>query len=784
MKMHNAHVEFEFDMSAGLFHLHPVRENFPGFDGASLALCYLVNGIQKTERLNEFNQRGTTQRIHSPLHGEICQISCACQSMDSTLEMIITFALTDQHPLFLWNMQIHNVSSQAVHIRKIEILRLGSHEDKGSQFIFSSRKAADLLFFTNGWQSWSYAGAYNFSQGQRRSILGPFQLPQVVNPGTPYTSSRGRHTSDFFGVLADKAERKGLVLGFLSQKQHFGTLEANFGETLSARLWANGDDARLDPGLSITTDWAVAMPFSIDLPNPMQEYVQAVAREHQLADFGKSPVGWCSWYQFYSKVIAPEIERNLAALTEMRKELPLELFQIDDGYQAQVGDWLEFRDTFPDGVASFASRAKNAGFTPGLWLAPFIVHPRSRLRHDHPDWILHSRHSWPVNTGFAWNTFNTALDLTIPDALDYAAHVVDVAAHQWGFPYLKLDFLFAAAVKGRYQDDSFTRAQVMRHGLERLRQAAGKETFLLGCGVPLGSALGLFQALRIGPDVLESWRPKWFGTGAIFRREPHMPSAMNSIQNILARSFMHRRWWINDPDCLLVRPHMDLNLDEVQSLATAIAITGGTLLLSDDLPALPKERIQLAASLIPPIDQPLQVIDWLDAQTPTRLRVDLENQTGKWHLLVRFNWLDCEDEITLTARDFNLPDGNYHVRSFWEKITRDVMRSTPLYQGKLAAHGVLLLAVRAVQENQVQYIGSDLHFSQGLEIARWKADGNGVVGQIVLERTSQGEIELSLTQEPKSAKVGDEDVIWRKSAANRYTFSIQVDDRADFEISL
>lgn len=783
MMMHNDHFEFEFDLSAGLFHAHPTGEGFPGFGGTCLAVCYLVNGVQKAECLKGFSQQGSEQRIPSPIHGQIRQVSCACQTMDSALEMIITFALTDEHPLFIWKMQIHNLSSQPILIRKIDMLRLGSDGGKTGQFTFSSSMAADLLFFTNGWQSWSDAGAYSFSQRQRRSILGPFQLPQVVNPGTPYSSSRGRHTSDFFGVLADRVERKGLLLGFLSQKQHFGTLEASFAETLSAHLWANGDDTRLDPGLSMTTDWAVAMPVSIDLPDPMQEYVQAVAREHQIEEFGPSPVGWCSWYQFYSTVTATEIERNLLALTDMKKELPLELFQIDDGYQAQVGDWLEFRNTFPDGVKSFAARAKKAGFTPGIWLAPFIVHPASRLRHDHPDWILRSRHGRPVNTGFAWNVFNTALDLTNPAALDYAAHVVDVVAHRWGFPYLKLDFLFAAAVKCRYQDDSLTRAQVLRHGLEHLRQAAGPQTFLLGCGVPLGSALGIFQALRIGPDVLESWRPKWFGTGAIFRHEPHMPSARNSIQNILARSFMHRRWWINDPDCLLVRPNMDLNLHEVQSLATAIAMTGGALLLSDDLPALPRERIRLAACLIPPIDQPPQVLDWIDAHTPTHLRVDLENQTGNWHLLACFNWLDREDEITLTAIDFGLPEGDYHVRSFWQKSTRDSLKGSQLFKDKLAAHGVLLLAVRPVHEDRVQYIGSDFHFSQGLEIAKWKATSRSVVGQVVLGRTDRGEFELSLPQVPTSARVGERDMAWKKSVANRYIFSIQVDGRADFEIT-
>ena len=33
-----------------------------------------------------------------------------------------------------------------------------------------------------------------------------------------------------------------------------------------------------------------------------------------------------------------------------------------------------------------------------------------------------------------------------------------------------------------------------------------------------------------------------------------MPSVRNALQNVLCRLPLHQRWWINDPDCLLLRP--------------------------------------------------------------------------------------------------------------------------------------------------------------------------------------------------------------------------------------
>jgi alpha-galactosidase len=98
------------------------------------------------------------------------------------------------------------------------------------------------------------------------------------------------------------------------------------------------------------------------------------------------PTGWCSWYQYSSSqfigtISDREARCNLEAMARLSSCLPLEVFQIDDGYQAQVGDWLAFSPSFPEGVAPLATQARQAGFTPGLWLAPFIVHPRSRAEH-------------------------------------------------------------------------------------------------------------------------------------------------------------------------------------------------------------------------------------------------------------------------------------------------------------------------------------------------------------------------------------------------------------------
>jgi alpha-galactosidase len=431
----------------------------------------------------------------------------------------------------------------------------------------------------------------------------------------------------------------------------------------------------------------------------------------------------------------------------------------------------------------------------------------SRLVRENPDFILRNGWGIPVSAGATMETlFNTALDLTHAGALEYACSIVRTAVHDWGFPYLKLDFLYAAALPGRHKDPTLTRAQVMRTGLEALRQAAGPEAYLLGCGVPLGSALGLVQACRIGDDVSPEWKPKLPGLPISLEKEVHFPSTRNALQNVLTRAPLHGRWWVNDPDCLLIRPDSDLSLSEVQTLASAIALTGGALLLSDEMQALPPERQRLVQALLPLIGQRPRILDWFDAPRPTRLRLDLDGPAGPWHLLGWFNWSDQPQEMVLRPSDFVLPPGDYWARSFWdgtsyllqagktappENASSASEPSDRVQPGseapvgirfKLAKHGVKVLAVRPALVSEPQYLGGDLHISQGKEISSWQVRGNFLRLGLALPRKTRGTIELALPLSPLLAWQDGKPITWEPGDEGRYCFPVDFDSSAIVEV--
>lgn len=656
-------------------------------------------------------------------------------------------ALLAEKPLLMMKMVVRNDGDTPLHLDRLTMAQI---QDGGLRLLGSL--PSEPAFYSQGWQSWSSSGSCQPGSQQQKSILERFQVPMIFNPGTPRPRNGNLFSGDMFGVFGDLKARIGFLGGFLSQKYHFGSLQTRFAPVPELELWANGDDAMLPPGSCIETDWAACGFVTLDAPDPLGDYLAAAAAVNNIQSQAPIPVGWCSWYHFYTKINEAVIESNLDAVVDLQPDLPLPLFQIDDGFETYPGDWFDFVPGFPEGLSSLARKARRAGLTPGLWLAPFIVHPRSRLVREHPDWLLRDKKGRRVTAGFVWNRFTYALDLTHPAALAYTRQVIRTAVEDWGFTYLKLDFLYAAALDGQYQDPTKTRAQVMRMGLEALREAAGPQVTLLGCGCPLGSGLGLFEAMRISADVSGYWAPHFPPVSFILRNEPNMPAARNAIQNILSRAFLHRRWWVNDPDCLLVRPDTDLTLAEVRTLATAISMTGGSLLLSDDLPALPNDRLRLAQVLLPLIGQRAQVIDWMDRYTPSLLRLDLEGPTGLWHLLAYFNWHEHQASLEFSPQAFHLPGGGiYWAREFWTGQIGQMGADAPLLLQDVPPHGVRVLAARAFTPQMPVYIGSSLHLSQGMEVSTWDWHKDSVSFSFDVGHKLSGKAFLYLPKSPLGA---------------------------------
>jgi alpha-galactosidase len=309
-----------------------------------------------------------------------------------------------------------------------------------------------------------------------------------------------------------------------------------------------------------------------------------------------------------------------------------------------------------------------------------------------------------------WGQMCHSLDLTHPEVIDWLGATFRTICDEWGYDYVKIDFIYAGAVDGVRHDPNVTRAQAYRRGLEAIRDAVGSR-FILACGNPIGPSVGLAEGARIGPDVAPYWRSAMPDDSPM---SLSVPSALNSLRNTLTRFWTHGCLWANDPDCLLVR-ETDTSLagDEVRALTTAIAMSGGMVLDSDKLPELSEARRELISLLLPVYGKSAIPLDLF--QTPGLPQLfSLDCETHR--LLGVFNWSDESDEIELA-----LPDGHWHVFEFWE---REYMG---LHQRRISLptppHGCRLLRLTP-DLGRPQVVGSTFHITMGaMEIAAEEWNG-------------------------------------------------------------
>jgi len=349
------------------------------------------------------------------------------------------------------------------------------------------------------------------------------------------------------------------------------------------------DDVALKPGAHRELDPLFILAAEDSSAHLASRWADAIGRWMNARVSAPFQRGWCSWYHYFHGVTEEALRANIKALEAMRSEFPIDVIQLDDGFQSALGDWDTTNAKFPSGLKKIAGEIRAAGFKAGIWTAPFLAARDSRLMIDHPDWfIVHENTGEPVRAGHNpnWTTsddkFAYALDPSNPAFLAHLRHLFAKLTRDFGYLYLKLDFLYAASAPGRRHDPNLTRSENLRRGLEAIRAGAGDDAFILGCGCPIGQAIGVVDGMRIGPDVSPSW-----GASA---KGAEDPSTVYALDAIVARSFMHRRLWLNDPDCLMLRLRKTkLTPDERAALAATIAASGGMLLISDDMSLLDAE---------------------------------------------------------------------------------------------------------------------------------------------------------------------------------------------------
>ena len=392
--------------------------------------------------------------------------------------------------------------------------------------------------------------------------------------------------------------------------------------------------------------------------NQLLAYGDAIRRLHHARVSIENPIGWWSWTVYYGAINEGETLANADWQSEHLKALGYKYFQIDEGYQYARGEYVTTNATqFPDGMRVVGHHITRDGLTFGVWTAPFEVTSRAWVYEHHKDWLVHNAKGEPISGRGVWNQKTDllfTLDTTHPGAQDYLRQTYKTLVREWGIRFIKLDFMDTTAIEGfRYRPNT-TALEAQRIGLQIIRDAVGDEVVLDKDGSPMLTPVGLVDTGRVSADTAHSFQ-----------------ATKDAAPGIAARFYMHRNFFLNDPDAFNTtdqpfsefkeRPQF-LALPAAQASIALSAVSGGMYEIGDDMLVLGVQKDRLA--LVENKDL-LNMAKLGRASTPLDLMtyepgdeqpsIFFLKESPHQAILTIFNWTKTSRSHTVKLADLGLP---------------------------------------------------------------------------------------------------------------------------------
>lgn len=487
-------------------------------------------------------------------------------------ELYFDYKVTSENQETRLSLFVH--PKQAIHMSKV-VLEI--------PYTFNT---SDKLF-CNGFQSWSESKMYNIDQA----------IPRLRKIAKPYFQYYG----DEHMFTSKPPKLYSWTYGYVNSANNyhlFGSTQENTAFSL----------IEYDVQANVIRITKLCDNIELSHSFPVFELFIKQGNEKEVFDtyfkaIGKSPkslqpsCGWTSWYRHYNKISEEKILKDLVAFAEKSDVSPINeterIFQIDDGYQTEIGDWLSPSNEFPNGLAKIAANISNQGLLAGIWIAPFVCSKQSKIYANHQDWLLKDNKGKPIRAGYnpLWGGWYYALNFYNKQVKDYLTEVFFTFLNKWGYQLIKADFLFTACIA---PPPNKTKGQVMFEAMSFLNQLMGKGK-LLACGVPLGSTFNLSTYCRIGPDIHLAWEHSLLR----FLRKRERVSTISAMRTIIHRRHLDRNVFISDPDVFIMRENgHKLSASQQYTIMLIQVLFGSQLFNSDDWSAYDLNTIEEIKGLL------------------------------------------------------------------------------------------------------------------------------------------------------------------------------------------
>lgn len=454
---------------------------------------------------------------------------------------------------------------------------------KEFKVIFPYYYKKDSVVFINGYQSWTDSREYftsekmsGFSKWKKWVLTKPINAHTgLCRSGDAFFCKYPKGRGEFFGYSYGYVRNDENIDLFASLSESSGYTIVCFDVKKSSVTAEKDFDGVTFRGNSRLIDFVHLNGGYDEVFDKWFEMMNIRCRRTE------KKCGYTTWYNYYGNVDENIVKRDLKALSALPEKV--DIFQIDDGYQRCIGEWLHHDEKkFPSGMKKLADEIHNNDMLAGLWLAPFAATKNSFIYKEHKDWLVHYDNGKLYPAGANWGGFY-AIDFYNQDAAKYIRKVFDTILNDWGYDMVKLDFLYAACIVPMHNK---SRGQIMCEAMDFIRDCVGDE-LILGCGVPLMPSFGKVDFCRVGADVALEWKYNPYG----IREDVSTP---NTINCSVFRRGLNGRAFMNDPDVFLLRDNnIKMSFEQRTLIAEINSVFGSLLFVSDNVSQYSREQLEV-----------------------------------------------------------------------------------------------------------------------------------------------------------------------------------------------
>ncbi len=672
----------------------------------------------------------TTTRFDDVL-GKGRQATVTSSGLPAEPDLLFSIRVYDHQAFGDIQVQLRNQSGKTLSVQSVRSL-----QSVGARVLdLGAETKLDRVLSDSFSEDWPPLQIYDLGKS-------PHGMHRAV--GSQLIYNRKSKQSVFFGALTSDRLLTILHLGTRTGSTGPTVTEFTIDSTGTTEIQATDEESGLREGPR-----ANLIELSLPLPNgatlsserlmfalgsdyhaQLEAYGAAIRKLHASRIPEGNMLGWWSWTAFYTKITEGSAYTNALWLARHLEPSGYDYFHFDLGYGFSRGEYTTpNREQFPHGMPPLLERISRLGLKSGVWTAPFEIAARSPVYQHHKDWLVHNARGEPIQVTTAEENPGEpiyVLDTTHPDAQAFLRQTYTTLAHQWQVKYIKLDFMDNTAIEGYYFRPNTTALEAQRIGLTLIRESVGNDVLLDKDGSPMLNPVGLVDDGRVSQD-----------TGHTFER------SKEAATGIAARYYMHRNFFINDPDAFTVSRQVleertiraPLTQDEAEVSIALSVVSGGLFEIGDDLPTLGMDEARTSLLTNPDllriaklgrVSVPLDLLSYRpDDKQPS---IFLLHASDRQSMLTVFNWTDAPKTHHLAFSDVGLAnDRPYEFKNVLAPEL-EVATAASTISVQLPAHSVRLIKII---DTAISTKGpsADLHVADHAKVAQEIAMDCGIAGE-------------------------------------------------------